>query len=166
MTILRESLIIQCREDSVLMRGKGFLEVPLILIEVLHCFDAGFACSYLYNVLDVINEDLAVADMSGVKNLLGSFDYRGNGNRADYNVNLYLRQEVSFDLYAAVVFGLTLLSAAAENVRYCHTGDADTHHSILESLKTRLLADDFDLPRQYTREALRSLRTRKAYRAL
>ena len=90
--------------------------MTIYLIEVLHGIDACFAGSYLYNVLNVIDKDLAVADVACVKNLLGGFDYECNGNGSDYNVNLYLGQEVSFDLYAAVVFGLTLLCAAAEYV--------------------------------------------------
>ena len=45
--------------------------MTIYLIEVLHGIDACFASSYLYNVLNVIDKDLAVADVACVKNLLG-----------------------------------------------------------------------------------------------
>ncbi len=49
--------------------GKGY-----ILSVILQCCEACFAGSYADNVLNVINEDLTVADMACVQNLLSCVD--------------------------------------------------------------------------------------------
>ena len=69
-------------------------------IEILHCFKSGLTCPYLDDLFNVIDEDLAVADVTGVERLFGGFDDLADGDGADYYVDLYLRQQVRLDLNA------------------------------------------------------------------
>lgn len=116
-----------------------------ILFNVLESVISGFSCTNLYNVLDVVYEDLTIADLAGVKSLLSGFYNGFNRNLANHDLDLYLGQQVSFDLNAAVELSGALLHAAAEYVGDCHTGYANVGHSRLEYLELILLAEDNDL---------------------
>ena len=83
--------------------------------------------------------------MSGVQHFFRRLYHAADGDLADDHVYLDLGQQVGFNAYSAVVFGLALLRAAAEHVRDGHAGYADVHHRVLERLEARLLADDLDL---------------------
>ena len=63
----------------------------LELFNVLESVVALFACTNLYNVFNIVNEYLTVADMTCVKNLLSGLNNLRYGNLADNYVNLNLR---------------------------------------------------------------------------
>ena len=102
----------------------NLLQYPVLdRVKILHCFKSGLTCPYLDDLFNVVDEDLAVADVTGVERLFGGFDDLADGDGADNYVDLYLRQQVRLDLNAAVVFGLALLGAAAQHVGDGHTSD-------------------------------------------
>lgn len=117
----------------------------MYLFNVLQCVIAGFAGTYLYDVLDIVYEDLAVAYLTGVESLLCSFYHSFNRYLAYDYLDLYLRQQVSFDLDASVELCRALLHTAAKYVGHCHTSYADIGHSRLERFKLILLCNDNDL---------------------
>lgn len=115
-----------------------------ILFNVLESIVTSFTGTNLYDVLNIVYEDLTVADLAGVECLLSGFYDCFNGNLAYNDLYLYLRQQVSFDLYAAVELSRAFLHAAAKYVGYCHTGYADIGHRSLEYLELILFAEDND----------------------
>ena len=58
---------------SDVMRGEGLFNVLKSVVSL-------FAGPDLYDILDVIDKYLAVADMSGIKDLLRGFDDRSDRN--------------------------------------------------------------------------------------
>ena len=83
------------------------------LFYILQSSEAFFAGSDLYDVEDVIDEDLAVAYVACVKNLLCSVDDCLYGYFGYDDIDLDLRKQGCFDRYASVVFLTSLLYAAA-----------------------------------------------------
>lgn len=75
---------------------------------MLHRFKSCLTCSDLHNVLDVINKDFSVANVTCIKRPFCGVNYLADGNGADHNVNLNLRQKIGFNLNTAVIFGLAL----------------------------------------------------------
>ena len=61
------------------------------LLNILKCIVIFFAGTNLYNLVNVVYEDLTITDMSGVQSLLGSFNNILNRNLADNNLDLNLR---------------------------------------------------------------------------
>ena len=61
-----------------------------ILFNILESVISGFSCTNLYNVLDVVYEDLTIADLAGVKSLLSGFYNGFNRNLANYDLDLHL----------------------------------------------------------------------------
>src|SRR5699024_1866315 len=82
-----------------------------------------FAGADLDDVLDVVDEDLAVTDVAGVKGPLDGLDQRLDRDLADDDVNLDLRQQPRADRTAAEVDGMPLLGAVAEDVGHGDAGD-------------------------------------------
>lgn len=66
-----------------------------LLFYILQGVVALFAGANLDNIFDIIDEYLAVTDMTGVKNLFGSFDNAANRNLAYYNVKLNFGRSVA-----------------------------------------------------------------------
>ena len=114
------------------------------LLNILKRVIPFFAGTNLHDIFNVVNEDLAVADVTGIEYCLRGVDDLLNRDLRDDNVDLNFREERSFDGDAAVVFEFTLLYAAAEDVRDGHAGDADVHHRGFEGFEFDFLADDFD----------------------
>ena len=65
-------------------RVLGIITLALLL-HVLQSREVFFAGTNLYYFVNVVYEDLAIADMSGVQSLLGSIDDCAYGNLADNN---------------------------------------------------------------------------------
>ena len=120
-------------------------ETGLQLFHILKRIVAFLSGANLHYVLNIGNKDLAIADMSGVEDLLSGFNDAANRDFADYNFNLYLGQQIDFDRNAAIIFRLALLGAAAQNVGNRHTGDTKFHHCSFQRFKTGFPTDDFHL---------------------
>ena len=60
-------------------------------------------CSNLYHIFHIIHKDLAISDVSCVKNLFRSFNHLTNRNCTYYNIYLYLWKQICFYLYASVI---------------------------------------------------------------
>ena len=69
----------------------GRLKQSLELFDILKSVIALFACTNLYDIFNIVNEYLTVADMTGVKNLLSGLNNLRYGNLAYNYVNLNLR---------------------------------------------------------------------------
>mgnify|MGYP006987338548 CR=1 FL=1 len=54
----------------------------------------------LYDILHIVNEDLAVTDMTGIQNLLDRFNNGFNRNLGYNNLHLHLRQQSYVNLSA------------------------------------------------------------------
>jgi len=63
----------------------------LALLNVRKCCEVFFTCSYLDYAVNVVDEDLAVADMAGVQSLLSCCDYLIYRDRGYDNFDLDLR---------------------------------------------------------------------------
>lgn len=83
------------------------------LFYVLQGVKALFSGSYLYYIFHIINKNLAVSNMAGIKNLLCRFNHLTNRNRTDYDLHLYLREQAGFYLYSTVILRFPFLCAAA-----------------------------------------------------
>ena len=70
-----------------------FTASVLRLLYILQSCIIFFAGTNLYNLVYVVNENLTVTDMTGVKSLLGSFHNFGYRNLADYNFYFHLREQ-------------------------------------------------------------------------
>ena len=92
---------------------------------VLQSGIAFFAGANLDDILDVVDKDLAVADVSGVQGLLGGRDSVCHGNLADDRFHLDLGKQIQVHRNAAIVFRAALLDAAAENLRDRDARDSD-----------------------------------------
>ena len=124
--------------------------IVCVLFVVLQGVKAFCAGTNLNDVLYVVDEDLAVADVAGIQNLLDDLNDRLDRNLGDNDLHLELREQGYIDLSAAVILGSALLYAAADNVRYRHAGYADACQRFLEYLKFGLLGDDDDLAQLVT----------------
>lgn len=62
-----------------------------LLFDICQCCEILFACPDLYDAVNVIYEDLAVADMACVERLLGSCDDFVNRDRGYDDFDLDLR---------------------------------------------------------------------------
>ena len=120
----------------LIILGKNFLVLKRVI--------ALLARANLNDVLNIVDKNLAVAYMSGIKRFLRRLDNGADGNLAYDHLYLHLGQKARLQLNAAVIFGLALLNAAAHNVSYGDAGDTDCHKRGFESFKHSVLADDFD----------------------
>jgi len=85
----------------------------IVLFYVLKSVVTLFAGANLDDVLHIVDEYLAVADVAGVQHLFRRLDHISDRNLADHYVNLHLWQQSGFDLNTSVILGLALLHAAA-----------------------------------------------------
>ena len=83
--------------------------------------------------------------MSGIKYLLRSFNDTSNRNLTYYNINLYLRKQICFYLHTTIIFRLTLLNTATQNMGYCHTCNTKLHHGCLQCFKSGFLTNNLNL---------------------
>ena len=81
---------LDCKKMRV--RSVFYKPYPRFLFDILQGGKAFLAGADLDDVLHIVNEDLAVADMTGIQRLFRRFDDRSHRHLADYDLNLYLRQ--------------------------------------------------------------------------
>ena len=93
-----------CRTD----RRQLLYRYSFQLFNVLKSVVALLAGTDFYNILNVINKDFSVADVTGIKNLFRCFDNASDRNLAYNNVKLNLRKERRLNLNAAVELRLAL----------------------------------------------------------
>ncbi len=87
------------------MSALSLIEIIRLSFDILKSVVTLFSGSHFDNVFNVVNEYLAVADVSGVKRFLRRFDQKSNRNLADDNLHLDLWQQVGLKGNAAVVLG-------------------------------------------------------------
>src|SRR5512135_2756486 len=83
-----------------------------------------FAGADAHNLLELEHEDLAVADLAGVRGLLDRLDHAVQHLGLDRGFDLHFRQEVHHVLRAAIQLGVALLPAEALDL-----GDGDALHA-------------------------------------
>ena len=115
------------------------------LVFVLQCGVALFSGADTDDVDYVVDEDLAVAVVAGVKRLFGGVDDRFDGDLGDDCFEFDLGQQLDVDLGTAIVLGGTALSAAPLDLRDGHTGDPDRIHSRFERFEFVGAGHDRDL---------------------
>ena len=89
------------------------LSVFLLLLTVLQSVKAFFARSDLYNVLNIVDKYLAVADVTCIKSLFGGLYNASDRHLADYDIDLHLWHKVGLNGNASVILGLALLCTVA-----------------------------------------------------
>ena len=72
-----------------------------------------FAGSHFDDILNVIDEDLAIAEVAGIQDFLRGFDDVSDRDFADDDVDLDLWKEVGVDSDATVILFIALLLAKA-----------------------------------------------------
>src|SRR5262249_18448424 len=90
----------------------------------LECVGAGLAGADADDLLEVEDEDLSVADLSGVGALLDRLDDAVEHVVLDRRLHLHLGKEVDHVLGAAIELGVAFLAAEA-----FHLGDGDPLHA-------------------------------------
>src|SRR5690606_25826485 len=99
---------------------------------------AGFAGADAHALFEVVDEDLAVADLAGARRGFERLDRALDQIVGDGHLDLHLRQEVDHVLGAAVQLGVALLAAEALDL-----GDRDALHAD----RRQALADLVELER-------------------
>ena len=89
---------------------------------ILQCSGIFFAGADLYDSVNIVYKNLAIADVTGKEYLLCSCNDGINRDLADNNLDLYLRQQGCIDFCTTVHFACTLLDAAAHYLCHGHTG--------------------------------------------
>ena len=89
---------------------------------ILQCSGIFFAGADLYDSVNIVYKNLAIADVTGKEYLLCSCNDGINRDLADDNLDLYLRQQGCIDFCTTVHFACTLLDAAAHYLCHGHTG--------------------------------------------
>ena len=83
-----------------------------------------FAGSHFNDILNIVDEDLAITEVTGVEDTLRSIDNLSYRNLADDHIDLDFWHQVGFDFDASVHFLMTLLHAITHNVGDGHAGDS------------------------------------------
>ena len=89
---------------------------------ILQCSGIFFSGADLYDSVNIVYKNLAIADVTGKEYLLCSCNDGINRDLADDNLDLYLRQQGCIDFCTTVHFACTLLDAAAHYLCHGHTG--------------------------------------------
>ena len=82
--------------SSLLLFSQTLLKAILLNCDLFHVLKgviALFTGSYLYDILNIVYEYLSVADVTGIKHLFSCFYNASYRHLADYDINLYLRQQ-------------------------------------------------------------------------
>lgn len=106
----------------------ALLSCVVLFLLILKGNVAFVACADADNVFNGVDEDFAIADLSGIEGFFGGFDDGANGDFADDDFDFQFGQQIHFQFNAAVVFGAAFLQAAAEDVGDGHAADADFVH--------------------------------------
>ena len=91
---------------------------------------------------DVVDKNLAVADVAGVKGFSGGLDDFVHRNLCDNDFDLDLGKEGGVDDGTSVAFTGSSLDAAAHDLRHGHTGHAQIIEFLLEFIKLVEAADN------------------------
>jgi hypothetical protein len=84
-----------------------------LLFNVLKSVVTFLASSHFDDILNVIDEDLAIAEVAGIKDFLRGFNDVSDRDFADDDVDLNLWKEVGVDSDATVLLFIALLLAKA-----------------------------------------------------
>ena len=112
---------------------------------ILQCGVIFLAGADFHDLGDVVDEDLAVADVAGVQRLRRGVNDLLHGDLAHDDLDLDLRQQRGVDLGAAILLAAALLQAAAHDLGHGHAGDADLVQRLLQGLKLGKLYNDGNL---------------------
>ena len=96
-------------------------------------------------LLDVDDEDLAVADAAGAGGVLDRLDDILGETVLDHHFDLHLGQEVDHIFGAAIELGMALLPAEALDLADRQPGDADLMQRVFDVVELERLDDRFDL---------------------
>lgn len=97
------------------------------------------------NILDIVDKDLAVADVAGVEGFLYRVDQCLRGNLADDDIYLNFGKQACLYGSAAVVFGVAFLHAVAQYIGYGKAGYAYFVKSALQPGEFVLIGDNGNL---------------------
>src|SRR5579883_365568 len=100
---------------------------------------AAFTGADADRLLDRRDEDLAVADLAGVRRLLDRLDRALDLAVLDHDLDLHLGQEAHQVLGAAIDLGLALLAAEALHLAHRQAADADARQRIAHLVKLERL---------------------------
>src|SRR5947207_2216852 len=92
-----------------------------------------------------VDEDLAVADVPGLRRLRHHVRHLVGEMIGNDDLDLDLRQEIDGVLTAAIELGVTLLPAEAPDLRDRHADHADSGECFLDVIELERLDDRFDL---------------------
>ena len=115
------------------------------LLHILQGGEIFLAGADLDHAGHVVNKDLAVADVAGVKGLLGGFDHGIDRDLGHDDLDLDLGQQGGIHRDAAVFLAGALLDAAAHHLGHGHAGDAQIVQSGLQLVELGQLCNDGDL---------------------
>src|SRR5207245_6654563 len=78
-----------------------------------------------HHLLDLLHENLAIADLAGARRLDDGLDYMLDHLFVDHDLHLHFRQEIDHIFGAAIQFGMPFLTSETLHFSHGQAGDAD-----------------------------------------